>query len=348
MLSSRASKANMAAFVCATVLAVAAAAPTFARVGVTSQTDGDPLGRPPTENERVLRVGIDIQANELITTNANDRAHIVFLDGTALTVAPNAQLTIDKFVYDPDKKLGDLAVTVGTGVFRLVGGKISKQGTITVNTPSATMGLRGGIGLFVVTPVETRAHFLFGISMAVTAGGRTEIATRLGSLILTKLGSVPSAPTILSKGAITEAMRALERPGNGKGDKSADDAAKKSGFSAQNSDRGVDGQEGGSFRPNGDAQQAVSDSAAQRQQGSFQTNQSAPFFAGSTGISSGGGSNPGSFGGGAGSVGGGGSTGGSPGPTGGPPRSGPPFPATPAVGVGRGGLTAATPGGPPR
>ena len=43
-----------------------------------------------------------MQANELITTRANDRAHLMFLDGTSVTVGPNAQLTIDRFVYDPN------------------------------------------------------------------------------------------------------------------------------------------------------------------------------------------------------------------------------------------------------
>ena len=70
-----------------------------AKVGVTSATDGDPLGKPPQEAERVLRIGVDVQANELITTSANDRAHLLFLDGSSLTVGPNAQLTIDKFVF---------------------------------------------------------------------------------------------------------------------------------------------------------------------------------------------------------------------------------------------------------
>lgn len=92
MLFSFSSKVRAASFVSvAAVLAIAVTAPAFGRVGVTSQTDGDPLGKPPTQNERVLRVGIDIQANELITTKGDDRAHIVFLDGTALTVAPNAR-----------------------------------------------------------------------------------------------------------------------------------------------------------------------------------------------------------------------------------------------------------------
>ena len=83
----------------------------------------------------MLRIGIDVQANELITTNANDRAHLVFLDGSSLTVGPNAQLTIDKFVFDPSTKTGELAINASKGVLRLVGGKISKNNAITITTP---------------------------------------------------------------------------------------------------------------------------------------------------------------------------------------------------------------------
>ena len=39
-----------------------------ARVGVTSATDGEPIGKPPQAVERILHVGIDVQANELIRT----------------------------------------------------------------------------------------------------------------------------------------------------------------------------------------------------------------------------------------------------------------------------------------
>ena len=84
-----------------TALASFGAAGVAARVGVTAATEGAPVGRPPQAVERVLHVGIDVQANEQISTKENDRAQLLFIDGTALTVGPNAQLTIDKFVYRP-------------------------------------------------------------------------------------------------------------------------------------------------------------------------------------------------------------------------------------------------------
>ncbi|HZX83176.1 MAG TPA: FecR domain-containing protein, partial [Reyranella sp.] len=114
-------------------------------VGVTTASDGDPLGKPPNENERILRIGIDVQANELVTTAARDRAHLVFLDGSSLTVGPNARVVIDRFVYDPATNTGDLAINASRGVFRLVGGRISKQKPIVITTPSSTIGVRGGI-----------------------------------------------------------------------------------------------------------------------------------------------------------------------------------------------------------
>src|SRR6185295_1534771 len=93
-------------------------------IGIASATTGEPLGKPPAERERVLRVGIDLQAGELVTTGDKDRAHLLFLDGTALTVGPQARLTLDRFVYDNDRRLGALSLTAARGVFRLVGGKI--------------------------------------------------------------------------------------------------------------------------------------------------------------------------------------------------------------------------------
>jgi hypothetical protein len=217
-----------------------------AKVGVTSATDGDPLGKPPTEAERVLRIGIDVQANELITTNANDRAHLVFLDGSSLTVGPNAQLTIDKFVFDPSTKTGELAINASKGVLRLVGGKISKGQPITITTPSSTIGIRGGITILDVNARRTDSTFVFGKDMTVQAGGQTQTATRPGSMIVTNLGSAPGMPTLLAQGALNAQLSALEgrRTPQGSssssgGGRSADQAAQNSGFSNVNSGQSV-------------------------------------------------------------------------------------------------------------
>lgn len=207
-----------------------------AKVGVTSATDGDPLGKPPTEPERVLRVGVDVQANEVITTRANDRAHLMFLDGTSLTVGPDAQIVIDKFVYDPNSKTGELAVSASKGVFRLVGGKISKTNAITVTTPSSTIGIRGGIGMFDVNSQQTKAFFIHGISMLISANGQSEKLTRVGTWVLTLFGQSSGSPQMITPGMMTGLVAALE---SFKGGNKIDADNKSGGFSKANSDKGT-------------------------------------------------------------------------------------------------------------
>ena len=64
-----------------------------------------------------------------------------------MSVGPNSDLTIDEFVYDPRADTGKLAMSATRGVFRYVGGKISKiDGAVTVQTPVASLGIRGGGG----------------------------------------------------------------------------------------------------------------------------------------------------------------------------------------------------------
>ena len=217
------------------------AAPAYAKVGVTSATDGDPLGKPPTENERVLRIGIDVQADELVTTKGNDRAHLVFLDGTSITIGPNAEVKIDKFVYDPDTKKGEMALTATKGVLRLVGGKISKTSAISITTPSSTIGIRGGIGILSVGQTSTVSSFVFGNSMTVNgSGGGSQTLTRPGTQVVTNFGGTPGNPTPIPPGGLTGSLGALEgNPnqggGGGNGGNNADQKSQNSGFSGQNS-----------------------------------------------------------------------------------------------------------------
>ena len=183
-----------------------------ARVGVTSATDGDPTGKPPSEAERVLRMGVDVQANEVITTKVDDRAHLVFLDGTSLTIGPNARVVIDKFVYDPSTKTGDLALTASKGVFRLVGGKISKTNTVTITTPSSTIGIRGGITIVEVHEVKTVATFVFGVIMTVTGHNSNDKQNvgRPGMQVTTLVGGSPGRATPVNLVSLSGQLGQLE------------------------------------------------------------------------------------------------------------------------------------------
>src|SRR5258708_25726978 len=88
ILESTASRRSAGVLAMSAALSLAAPIASSQTVGVTSASVGDPLGKPPLEIERILHVGVDVKANELITTGSADRAHLVFLDGTRLSVGP--------------------------------------------------------------------------------------------------------------------------------------------------------------------------------------------------------------------------------------------------------------------
>lgn len=204
------------------------------QVGVTSAASGDPRGTPPSLPTRTLRVGIDVFGNERVTTGPADRAHLVFLDGSGLTVGANSELVIDKFVFDPNTNVGDLAVNATKGAFRFVGGAISKKSDVIIRTPTGYVGVRGGIATVTVSPDgSTTATFLFGDRMTVTNQAGTQRAVRYGSQIFIPAGgAAPLEPVILPPNTLQAYLVLFEQTqatGNviGPGDKVLIDSALK-------------------------------------------------------------------------------------------------------------------------
>ena len=201
-------------------LLAAQAVPSLAasKIGVTAAVNPNAEGTPPDAATRVLYVGIDMQADERVTTSADGRAQLLFLDGSAMSVGPNSDLVLDRFVYDPDTDTGDLAVTVGRGVFRFVGGRISKREAVKIETGSATIGIRGGIAMINVGEGgDVQSSFLFGDEMTVTSAGQTQSTNMPGTAIEAGAGQPPQPPRILSRGEITSSLAAFNGrpPGSG-------------------------------------------------------------------------------------------------------------------------------------
>ena len=83
-------------------------------------------------------------ADEVRTTRG--KVGITFQDNTQVQVNENSKLVIDDFVYDPKTtKGGKLAINVASGTVRYASGQIAKNSpqAVAVNTPTATIGVRG-------------------------------------------------------------------------------------------------------------------------------------------------------------------------------------------------------------
>ena len=191
----------------------ARAAPEGTKVGTAAATRPGVTGTPPAQERRIIEVGTNVLADERIVTTANSQAQLLFNDGSSFSVGPDSDIMIDKFVFDPATGIGEMSLSVGKGVFRFVGGKISKNSEVQVKTPTATVGIRGGIATIVVAPNKpVVANFLFGKAMTFAQNGVTVMTSRPGTRIEAPVGAPPSPPRPATQAELRTTMGQLEAP----------------------------------------------------------------------------------------------------------------------------------------
>lgn len=160
-----------------------------ARVGVASvvknQVNGSVAG--------VINVGTGVSENEVISTGVESSTQLLFRDETSLTIGPSSRLTLDRFVYNPNTRTGDVVVNVLQGTFRFVSGS-AKPGGYTIKTPAASIGLRGTVVEgFVNSAGELLLVIVEGSVVATTANG-TSIVVSAGQYITISANGVVTGP----------------------------------------------------------------------------------------------------------------------------------------------------------
>jgi hypothetical protein len=89
------------------------------------------------------KVGDLVYRGDVVQTGADGRVGINFSDGTSFNISSNARMALSEFVYDPNGKSNSTMFNLSKGTFTFVAGKIAKTGDMKIDTPAATMGVRG-------------------------------------------------------------------------------------------------------------------------------------------------------------------------------------------------------------
>ena len=126
------------ALVLAGVFALASTASNAQAIGSASsvkpQASGSVAG--------TLSAGSAVHAKETVNTGSAGQANLRFHDSSNLSVGPSSSVRLDKFVYDPNKGSGGVAIEASKGAFRFVTGSQNK-GEHKIKTPYGTLGIRG-------------------------------------------------------------------------------------------------------------------------------------------------------------------------------------------------------------
>lgn len=203
---------SVAALGVSTVGLLAFMAPSFAqdKSGVAAAVNPNAQSTPPGQAARTLLVGADVIFQERIATQADGQVQLIFLDESSLTVGPGSDVVIDEFVYDPKTRSGKMAVRMTGGLVRFVGGRISKNGDVSITTPVNVIGIRGGMGYVEVSPTQVTATNLFGTVSVTGASGGEQIISRPGFAVTNLAGQAPLPPIKVDTAQLARLSKSME------------------------------------------------------------------------------------------------------------------------------------------
>lgn len=184
-----------------------------------------------------------------VLTQRQSGMQVLLLDESVFTIGESNDLVIDRFVYDPDRSVGEIAARSTQGFLRFVSGGIGAIApqNISIETPSATIGSRGttfdvvvgaeavalaqAAGLIPPGTVVDPATAVFvvlrgpdtnyngitqrGRVIVQTAGGSVEIRREGFGVFVPSAGAGPIGPAVVPGGVQSQIIAAIELPSVG-------------------------------------------------------------------------------------------------------------------------------------
>ena len=238
----------LAAFVIASSFVSAPGYTQSDHIGVSAAVRGDVTVRSGAQS-RTPGSGEPMYLGDRVVTRAQSGMQIMLLDESVFTIGESNDFVIDRFVYDPDRSVGEIAARLSQGFLRYVSGgaaAIAPQ-NVSLRTPSATIGTRGtSIDVIVgeeaiafarsmglvgpgdrVDPSTAVFVILRGPSTSydgISQRGRVIVQTPNGSVEMRRegfgvfvpfAGSAPFPPAPVGSGVNQSAVSSIELPGIG-------------------------------------------------------------------------------------------------------------------------------------
>jgi hypothetical protein len=133
----------LAAVLLALALVALAPATSFAasKVGIAAQVRNQ-VSAVTGADTRTLNLGNDVFAGDRIRTGQASNAQLMFVDQTNLTIGAQSDLVLDRFVFDPARGAGNVALSATQGALRFISGS-QNPSAYRIETPLATIAIRG-------------------------------------------------------------------------------------------------------------------------------------------------------------------------------------------------------------
>jgi VCBS repeat-containing protein len=91
----------------------------------------------------ILNQGDNVNKGDVVQCGSDSTLGLTFIDGTVFGLGSNAKMVLNEMVYDPNGSNNSSLLSLVQGTISFVAGATAKHGDMKVDTPVATMGIRG-------------------------------------------------------------------------------------------------------------------------------------------------------------------------------------------------------------
>jgi VCBS repeat-containing protein/autotransporter-associated beta strand protein len=117
----------------------------------------------------ILNAGDNVEKGDVIQSGSNSTLGITFIDGTIFGLSSNARMVLNDMVYDPNGSNNSSLLSIVAGTISFVAGETAKHGDMKIDTPVATMGIRGTAGLVVIDFQVPIQNLPSGVDLSLAA-----------------------------------------------------------------------------------------------------------------------------------------------------------------------------------
>ena len=116
-----------------------------AQAGRVKTLEGQAWLTNGTGQRSAIEVGTSVAVGDSIETAANSSVGITFRDETRISIGPGSTVSIDEFLFAPEKDELSFAARIARGTLYYVSGAIAHLAPerVSVATPEGTVGIRG-------------------------------------------------------------------------------------------------------------------------------------------------------------------------------------------------------------
>ncbi|MES2603093.1 MAG: FecR domain-containing protein [Pseudomonadota bacterium] len=131
-----------------------------------------------------LKLQDDIFKGDILQTGKSSTLGVTFSDDTTLNLSASSRVVVDNFIYQEGAKDNAALLNVTRGTMAFVAAAVAKTGDMKIETPTATLGIRGTTGVVEVPEGAAANANNVGVKLYPDADGRVgriEVKARDGA-----------------------------------------------------------------------------------------------------------------------------------------------------------------------